>query len=303
MHIPQYWAEAKSTVTAGKTTATLRRFGWSNESYEEALRHAEQRVHDAAAQWRLKPMAVLRRETKVPYNGAEGMPIREEILDEGTGYVITRNSYGALCLNTPNVLIADVDIPTEVGLNGCLGKLLGWGLFPANSVPSSEAPKGSGPAFSNRTNVVRGRVLAFLEKHPDWSVRLYETPEGFRLIATQCVIEPTHPDASAFFQAVRADPIYVRMCKNQACFRARLTAKPWRCGLSERMHPRSVWPIADDQMPTREKWVAKYESVARNFASCRWLETIGQDSADPYIQGIVALHDRLCQAKSRLPLA
>lgn len=303
MHIPHYWAEAKTTVTAGKTTATLRRFGWSDTSYEDALTHAQQRLLDAAANWHLKPKAVLRREKKVPYNGSDGMPIREEILDEGDGYVITRNSYGALCLNTPDILIADVDLPNSIGEIGCLGTLLGWGLLPKNPNRSATNQAGTSSSYSPRHNIVRERVLAFLEKRPSWGIRLYETPEGFRLIGTHSTMDPTHADVAAFFQAVGADPIYVRMCMNQACFRARLTAKPWRCGLSERMHPRSVWPLPDNQLPTREKWVEHYESVARNFASCRWLETIGQEATNPYIAKVLDLHDRLSQAASQLPLA
>lgn len=303
MHIPHYWAEAKTTVTAGKSTATLRRFGWSDSSYEEALTHAEQRLSAAVSEWYLKPKAVLRRERKVPYNGSEGMPIREEILDEGIGYVITRNSYGALCLNTPNVLIADVDLPNEVSLNGCLGKLFGWGQVKANSNRLAKSEKERSEGYCDRHNVVRQRVLAFLERRPDWGIRLYETPEGFRLIATQSVMNPSHSEVAAFFQAVGADPVYVRMCKNQDCFRARLTAKPWRCGLSERMHPRSVWPLSESQLPTREKWVEHYESVARKFASCRWLETIGIEARDPYIAEVLDVHDRLSQALSQLPLA
>ncbi|MEQ1893799.1 MAG: hypothetical protein ABL998_14750, partial [Planctomycetota bacterium] len=34
---------------------------------------------------------------------AEGVPIREEIVSEHDAAVITRNGYGARCLNTPNV--------------------------------------------------------------------------------------------------------------------------------------------------------------------------------------------------------
>jgi hypothetical protein len=49
------------------------------------------------------------REPKVPYNGAVGVPIREEILARYGAAVITRNSHGARCLNTPDILFADVD--------------------------------------------------------------------------------------------------------------------------------------------------------------------------------------------------
>ena len=44
------------------------------------------------------------REPRMPYNGAAGVPIREEIVGRHGETVITRNSYGARCLNMPNVL-------------------------------------------------------------------------------------------------------------------------------------------------------------------------------------------------------
>src|SRR5258708_31387459 len=38
-------------------------------------------------------------------------PIREEVLQRRDGTVMTRNSYGAHCLNTERVAIADIDLP------------------------------------------------------------------------------------------------------------------------------------------------------------------------------------------------
>jgi hypothetical protein len=37
------------------------------------------------------------------------MPIREEVVAQHGETAITRNAYGSLCLNTPNMLFADVD--------------------------------------------------------------------------------------------------------------------------------------------------------------------------------------------------
>ncbi|HLM52671.1 MAG TPA: hypothetical protein VK325_03545 [Pseudoxanthomonas sp.] len=50
-----------------------------------------------------------RREPKRAYNGAEGLPIREEVIARHGESVITRNSYGALCLNSPNAMFVDID--------------------------------------------------------------------------------------------------------------------------------------------------------------------------------------------------
>lgn len=69
-------------------------------------------------------VALTQREPLVPYTGADGVPIREENLAEHGSTVITRNSYGARCLNTPDVLFADIDhaprTPAWLEVVGCL---------------------------------------------------------------------------------------------------------------------------------------------------------------------------------------
>ena len=109
MIVPEYWSEAKERVVLGGRSRTLKRFGWSDVSESEALAHAKERVHEAASRLRAGK-EVRTMDHKVPYNGAEGLPIREEIVSRHGDAVITRNSYGALCLNTPDTVFADVDI-------------------------------------------------------------------------------------------------------------------------------------------------------------------------------------------------
>lgn len=111
MEIPRYWAEHREhRVIAGRRHVTLRRFGWSADSQELAQQHAVQRVAEAWANMDAgrKPT---RREAKVAYAGADGLPIREEIISEHpeAGAIVTRNAYGARCLNVPDILFADVE--------------------------------------------------------------------------------------------------------------------------------------------------------------------------------------------------
>jgi hypothetical protein len=108
MIIPEYWAEARLQHRDRKRQVTMRRFGWSDIGQAEAQAHAEARVREAMDR-ALAGETLPRRERRVAYNGADGMPIREEIVDRAGDTVITRNGYGALCLNTPNVLFADID--------------------------------------------------------------------------------------------------------------------------------------------------------------------------------------------------
>src|SRR4249920_633005 len=108
MLVPEFWAEATAKYLKRGNQVTIRRFGWSNESQQDAENLAESRAQDALLRV-LAGEKLLRREPKVPYNGAEGVPIREEIVARHGDAVVTRNMYGARCLNTPNVLFVDVD--------------------------------------------------------------------------------------------------------------------------------------------------------------------------------------------------
>ena len=112
MIVPDHWAEARATVCVKGRNTTLRRFGWSDASAADAQAQAELRVAEAA-QRAARGENVPRRELKLTYNGAQGLPIREEVLARHGTAVITRNTYGARCLNVPDLLIADVDFSTR----------------------------------------------------------------------------------------------------------------------------------------------------------------------------------------------
>ena len=146
MLVPKFWAEARVQHRAGRKQVTVRRYGWSDASQQEAQANADARAKEALARI-LAGEKLHRRDHKIPYNGAEGLPIREEILSTHGDAVITRNSYGAHCLNTPSVLFADIDFPS---------RSTGPGTPPRRFSPScsQRSPiNGSGAA----TLAVRGR--------------------------------------------------------------------------------------------------------------------------------------------------
>ena len=108
MIVPEYWAESREQVRHHGRSITVRRYGWSDDSVEAAQRHADQRTREALDAI-LAGQQVPRRELRSNY-GVVGVPIREQIVSRHGDVVVTRNSYGALCLNTPDVLFADVDL-------------------------------------------------------------------------------------------------------------------------------------------------------------------------------------------------
>ena len=109
MIVPRHWSESQATTFSNGRSFTVKRFGWSDISQEDAKHHAERRLQEALMI--LSETGDVRRiDHKVSYNGGEGIPIREEVVSEHGDIVISRNSYGALCLNTPDVMFADIDL-------------------------------------------------------------------------------------------------------------------------------------------------------------------------------------------------
>jgi hypothetical protein len=92
------------------------------------------------------------------------------------------------------------------------------------------------------------------------------------------------------------------MCINQKCFRARLTAKPWRIGIASHMRPRpGVWPINPERMAERAEWISEYEERAARYAACAYLETIGPELIHEDLLTVVDLHDG--QSRALVPEA
>lgn len=327
MIVPDYWAEARKQHRGKDRQLTVRRFGWSSSSATEAQAVAERRADEALRQILAGDKTLAQRESKTAYNGATGVPIREEVLARHGEEVITRNSYGARCLNTPSALFADIDFSIAPRARHTLGV---FALFTATSVLvgaifhswalgfglwmlSLFLIRGSAALFhrlalraqGGHEDMAHRRIHGFLARNPAWGLRVYRTPGGLRLLATHALFEASSPEVAEFFSAVGADPLYVRMCQNQQCFRARLSAKPWRIGIGAHMRPRpGVWPVHPDRMPVRSQWIAAYEQAAAAFAACHFLNSVGSERVHPELGRVIELHDREARANElALPLA
>lgn len=325
MIVPQHWAEARLQNRVHGRQVTVRRFGWSDASLEDAQANAESRAREAMDRV-IAGEKLARRERKTAYNGAEGVPIREEVLDRHGDAVITRNLYGARCLNTPNVLFADIDfqyepsvwvwlsvaIPLLIGA-GIAGWILGsWKIGLASGLVALLSSGKLASALyklllfakGGTERIARTRIDAFIRKHPDWHLRLYRTPAGFRILAMHRTFDPSEEAVAQCFQHLGTDPIYARMCFKQHCFRARVSPKPWRVGISAHIRPRpGVWPINPAHMPERTQWVDAYERTASGYAACRYIGSLGGSKVDPTASAVQLIHDQLCKANSLLPIA
>lgn len=325
MLIPDYWAEASVKTRRGNRQFTVRRFGWSEQSQEDAQHNAETRAQEAVARL-IAGEELERREPKVAYNGAFGVPIREEVLSRHDDAVITRNLYGARCLNTPNVLFADIDflaprkpssfswgifiavIAAATIANNYVGSLLTFVAALFSWLASHQIAKWLWSlrlkASPSAEVSAMESIDAFLEKHPDWHLRIYRTPAGLRLLAMHKTFDPDEPEVATMFKEIQADKIYAQMCANQRCFRARVSPKPWRIGIEGHLKPRpGIWPINPIRLPERIRWVEEYERKAEAYASCRFLVAKGSSRVDPTVDNVRQLHDDFCRANSDLPLA
>ncbi len=322
MIIPKYWAEAKITTQLEKRQITIKRFGWSDLNIEEAQTHAETRVAEALE--KLKSHQDIRKfDHKIPYNSHEGLPIREEIIDQLDDVIITRNSYGALCLNTPDVLFADIDFnytPSRrfyllgIGLLMLINIfvavlfkswwVLGIGIFLSFVLINFYATllfNLHNKFMETPEQFTLKLIRQFSKQHHDWHLRIYRTPKGFRVLVMHQIFDPRGNEAQLLFNALQADPNYVHMCKNQNCFRARISPKPWRVGVEALRS--GVWPVKEQAMCARKVWVDEYQMHAKKYASCKFIEQLGSQMMHPKAKRVQSIHDQYCNANINLEIA
>lgn len=324
MRIPRYWAEGRAHFRSRDKQRTVRRFGWSDDSEADAQSMADARAKAALAK-ALGGATEAPNEPKRAYDGADGVPIREEILETHGSMVVTRNAYGARCLNVPDVAFVDVDFETPPGCAGSSSSVLGGigaGLALAWWLQSGWVALGAvvlgGPvgvyvayllkAFwtglrGGDARVAQRRIQAYADAHPDRHLRVYRTPAGFRVLVMDRTLDPTGPETASLFDALGADPLYRRMCVRQQCFRARLTAKPWRLDLADPRPSWGVWPLSPDRRAVRDAWLEKYEAKAREASACRFVMKLGPDVTVHATREVMELHDRESGATSERPLA
>ena len=172
------------------------------------------------------------------------------------------------------------------------------------------------------TDLIKKRVAS----HPQESFRLYKTPAGFRLIATHDTIAPNDSIVAEWFEIFHADANYARLCQSQQCFRARLTAKPWRMNevednnLAKEIPAKNFWfgsENADvensieqrqDALKARKQWIVDYDKYAKSYRACSYVESMaGKDtilqSQPVAIKAFIDWHDGACQVDKDLPLA
>jgi hypothetical protein len=273
VRIPKHWVRVERDGVAS--------WGSSDQSDEHARADGEVRLGRILA-WLRDPSGD---EPRYPY---ADRPLREPILQEVDGRdgrriaVVTRNAYGCRVLNTSTVMMLDIDLPPPSS-RSWWQKLKG--------TPQPESPE----------STAMGHVQRYVDRHPDFGVRLYRTRAGLRGIVTHATFDPTVPSTQSILEELRCDPLYVKLCKAQECFRARLDPKPWRIGLAP---PKTRYPHPNDEARVAlDRWVATFEDAARAVRVCRFVGRLGASAVAPDATRIIDLHDDATCATTNEDLA
>jgi hypothetical protein len=288
VRIPAYWsrATAEETDRDGKR-ASFSCWRWSDQSPQDA--HASAL---AAAKRILRNFLSGAERNRYAYGHSA---LREDVkqrFTSGEGELIaaiTQNAYGSLVLSTARVMFIDLDFP-PIGSGEQMRHFVTKWFNKAARSPDAE-----------REHDARQKLERFVNDNPPWSVRVYRTCAGLRVLATHSLFDPTAESTQSLFESLGTDPLYVRLCKTQECFRARLTPKPWRCGHTSNT---TRWPREGEAEQSRfEEWQSAYVALQSNYATCRFLDTLGDGPTHPEVGTILEVHDRATRCHEPLELA
>ena len=291
MYFPRYWHLSSSEATNPESGAQLplNVWGWDDHSEEAAKQLSEKRL--ARVVERFKKGIQPQWNSWYEY---EDRPLREERIEEisgesGLSAVVTRAKSGPLILNTAGIMFVDIDLPEfylQPSARGCLGL-----LFPGKK---TENPGQK----STHYTVTLAKIEKAASLHPDFAARCYETPNGFRLLVTDKVYDPKRGGSKNILQSFGADPLFTRLCEKQSCYRARLTAKPWRLGMKAAP---ANWPVPDKLIAKHTRWLQSYAKACVGTGACRFLKTIGtSNQVCDEAQVIIKIHDGLACTGDKL---
>jgi len=289
MRIPAYWSKATAQETGenGKT-AEFTLWRSSDESPDAAHQSAL-----AAAVESARRFLAGQRIGRYAYGSA---PLREEVIQRFTDAsgqefaAVTRNHYGSLVLNSARVMFIDVDFPYVSSGKRLAARV---GRFFGRKGPTIDEQREAG---------AREKFERFAAANAGSSVRLYRTKAGMRGMVTHELFEPAADATIALLNSIGSDPLFVRLCKAQECFRARLTPKHWRCG-GRRLREPPRWPREADGAERFSKWLADYNARQASFATCQFLATLGSGSVHPEAEHVRRIHDEATRCDAPLPLA
>lgn len=296
----RFWARAAERVDSPTGPVHLAQWGHSPTSEDAARAHARERLARLAERVRIHGLprrqdegqggslsaggAALRTDEGSYY---DAQPAREEVLQElrdsadALLAVITRNRYGSLILTTDTIAFVDIDLPPAPPAKQ---PLFGRGAWRQKQEEHRAERK-------RRVDLIASWAL----RHPVCSVITYETAAGLRVAISGLDAAADSAQMQQVMQDLEADPLYARLCARHATYRARLTAKPWRCGVTALSDTSDYPTTSAAEQSAREEWISGYDAARAGTRAVQRLDTSG-----PAVSGAAAvvldLHDRLSGA-------
>lgn len=200
-----------------------------------------------------------------------------EVLDEKN--IVTRNRYGAMVLNSEDHVFIDIDSPP-------LSFFEKLGIF---SKPEGDKAK-------ERIVQMVHRVAS--AKYSDLSFSIYETAKGIRLLLSSRTFKPSAVETKKLFRDFHTDRLYERLCRQQNCFRARLTPKPNRIKMQSCTKFNCPNAGGEDRSQM-DKWIAEYNSKSEKYATCQLIGKIGS----PAKSSVINYHDDVTKIAAKMSLA
>ena len=275
MQFAKYWKkEIVRTPAQFNGPAQLSVWGASNENEELAAQNARNRARQF-----IRCFSESSGNDEDNYEYSTGF-IREEVIEEILSpdsqqlAVITRNRYGATVLNTNCVLFGDIDVPNE----NILSKLLScFGRAPRNK------------------SFYVAKIEKFQLENAHLSFIVYETYAGLRFVISNKLISPNSEYVKSLFEDLPVDRLYTRLCKQQVCFRARLSPKPWRIGSSR---PPNQFPRkSDKELHEFKQWLTDYKMRSAGKVVTKRIAQFGDHPTPPEIKIVLRIHDKYTCAR------
>ena len=171
---------------------------------------------------------------------------------------------------------ADVDYrPEPITLGGFFRKLLG------KKTPSQDEQ-------------LIARIEELTARDFRLGIRVYRTKAGFRCLVVSRTFDPLSNEATSLLDELGSDRRYIKLCQVQECFRARVSPKPWRCGVGD---PPCRFPFPDEEAQRRyREWEKQYAETAKSYSTCSHIGDFGSNSIHPRFEAVIKLHDDLACA-------
>lgn len=264
MKIYKYWKKHTEQPLVEKlgVSVPISCWGGSNTSEAEALISAQEKIQQVVAKLNGKSAHIENYTVE----------IREEIIHTvDQKNIVTRNRYGALVLNSEDIVIIDVDQPKQ--------SFFDWLNF-----------------FSrpDRKEKMLEQAIRVARSYGKFTFRIYATRGGLRVIVTTPSLKTDDPKVVELFEAFNCDPLYASLCKKQECFRARLTPKPNY--IRQRV---KCFRFPEKTSQDHLEWLEQYEQKSKKFSTCHLLKEVGARTS---LHPAIAYHDEICRVQNKLPL-